>query len=209
MPAGGFSLPDGRHLATLPAFVRVAFTSRPTAVSFIRSEVWLPRAGWNGRFLGTGTGGGAGYIDYQSLAGGLARGFATANTDLGTSPSVYDLIGVPERWADFGYRATHEMTVAAKAIARAYYQRAAHRAYFAGCSTGGQQALAEAQRYPADYDGLLVGAPANNRTHLHASFIWNLLATNNVLARRSGRCWPACCRKAAAAGTAAPPATRS
>ena len=177
VPAGGFSLPDGRRLTTLPAFVRVAFTSRPTAASFIRSEVWLPRAGWNGRFLGTGTGGGAGYIDYHALAGGLARGFAAANTDLGTSPSVYDLIGVPERWADFGYRATHEMTVAAKAIARAYYQKAAHHAYFAGCSTGGQQALAEAQRYPDDYDGLLVGAPANNRTHLHTSFIWNLLAT--------------------------------
>jgi feruloyl esterase len=42
-------------------------------------------------------------------------------------------------------------------------------AYFAGCSTGGQQSLTEAQRFPDDYNGILAGAPAYDRTHLHMS----------------------------------------
>ena len=108
---------------------------------------------------------------------------------MGTSPGVNNILNQPDKWADFGYRATHEMTVLSKAVVRAWYGTAAHHVYFSGCSTGGQQALMEAQRYPGDYNGIIAGAPANNRTHLHASFIWNLLAANPqgspVLSRRS------------------------
>jgi feruloyl esterase len=77
------------------------------------------------------------------------------------------LFGHPERIKDFGYRAIHLMTVRGKEIANAFYQQSAHKSYFAGCSTGGQNALMEAQRYPDDYDGILAGAAAFNRTHLH------------------------------------------
>lgn len=59
------------------------------------------------------------------------------------------------------------MTVRGKEIAKALYGQNAQRAYFAGCSTGGQNALMSAQRFPDDYDGILAGAPAFNRTHLH------------------------------------------
>jgi feruloyl esterase len=59
------------------------------------------------------------------------------------------------------------MTVRGKQIVRAFYQRNARTAYFFGCSTGGQNALMEAQRFPADYNGILAGAAAFNRTHLH------------------------------------------
>ncbi|RRB07441.1 tannase/feruloyl esterase family alpha/beta hydrolase [Larkinella rosea] len=177
--AGTFKLPgSGVAVPDLPAFCRVAATLKPTAESNIRIEVWLPQSSWNGRFLGTGTGGGAGIINYGALVNGLKRGFATTNTDMGTSPNANEAVGHPERWTDFGHRATHEMTKTAKAITQAYYQKPAQRAYFAGCSTGGQQALMEAQRYPDDYDGILVGAPANNRTHLHTGFVWNYKVTN-------------------------------
>jgi len=52
------------------------------------------------------------------------------------------------------------MTVRGKEIAGAFYGQHAHKAYFAGCSTGGQNALMEAQRFPDDYDGILAGAAA-------------------------------------------------
>ena len=45
--------------------------------------------------------------------------------------------------------------------------------YFSSCSNGGRQALMEIQRFPQDYDGVLVGAPANDWTHLFAGFVWN------------------------------------
>jgi len=178
IPAGNFTPPGGKKLTNLPAFIRVAFTSRPTPESNIRMELWMPKDTWNNRFLGTGTGGGAGSINYNALINGVTGGFATANTDMGTSPGADKIIDYPERWADFGYRSTHLMTVISKAILKIYYNKPAHYSYFDGCSTGGQQALMEAQRYPEDYNGIIAGAPANNRTHLHTFFVWNLIATN-------------------------------
>jgi len=179
VPAGNFTPAGGEKLTSLPSFVRVAFISKPTPESNIRIELWMPKETWNGRFLGTGNGGGAGQISYSPLISGIMRGFATANTDMGTSPNADEIIDYPERWADFGYRSTHLMTVFSKAILEVYYKKPARYSYFSGCSTGGEQALMEAQRYPDDYNGIIAGAPANNRTHLHSFFVWNLIATNH------------------------------
>ena len=178
VPAGNFTVSDGKTIPNFPAILRVACTLKPTPESNIRIELWIPKDNWNGRFLGTGTGGGAGSINYGALVAGVLRGYATANTDMGTSPNAREAMGHPEKWADFGYRSTHEMTVVSKAILQKYFNKPARHSYFVGCSTGGQQALMEAQRYPDDYNGIIAGAPANNRTHLHAFFIWNLIATN-------------------------------
>ena len=51
-------------------------------------------------------------------------------------------------------------------------------AYFSGCSTGGQQALTEAQRFPGDYDGILAGSPGINRVRLNVGFLWSWRAAN-------------------------------
>ena len=64
------------------------------------------------------------------------------------------------------------MTAKAKAIVASYYDSSPKRWYWNGCSTGGKQGLAEAQRFPADYDGIVVGAPANNWTHVMTQFVW-------------------------------------
>jgi feruloyl esterase len=64
------------------------------------------------------------------------------------------------------------MTVRGKQIANAFYQQGASRSYFDGCSTGGQNALMEAQRFPDDYDGIVAGAAAFNRTHLHMAGVF-------------------------------------
>ncbi|MFM2055628.1 MAG: hypothetical protein RLY71_13 [Pseudomonadota bacterium] len=179
--AAGSYTPPGQPaaIADLPAFCRVTVAMNPSPDSTVNVEVWMPRQNWNGRFLGNGSGGGAGAILYfTGLVEGLKRGFATAITDLGTAPDPNQLIDHPERWRDFGYRANHEMTLAGKALVSAYYQSPARTSYFQGCSTGGQQALSLAQRYPDDYNGIVAGAPANNRTHLHTMFVSNLQALN-------------------------------
>jgi feruloyl esterase len=87
-------------------------------------------------------------------------------------------VGHPEAIADWGHRAVHVSIVQAKATVTALYGRAARHAYFTGCSTGGQQALMEAQRYPEDFDGILAGAPGHNRTHLNAGFLWMFLSNH-------------------------------
>jgi hypothetical protein len=67
-------------------------------------------------------------------------------------------------WKDFANRGIHEMAVKAKQLATAYYGRRPRYAYWDGCSTGGRQALMEAQEHPEDFDGILAGAPAINWT---------------------------------------------
>src|SRR5262249_53136336 len=81
-----------------------------------------------------------------------------------------------EKIVDYGYRGVHETAEKSKAIVQAFYGGAAKHSYFAGCSNGGRQALIEAQRYPADYDGIVAGAPANYITHHLSGFVWNAKA---------------------------------
>lgn len=164
----------------LPVLCRVVAAIHPVEDSNIHVEVWLPESTWNSRLQGTGNGGLAGKINYGALSSGVKSGFVTANTDMGlTTPKGSDtsiFVGRPERFADWGYRATHEMTVLAKLLVQAYYKRSPQHSYFTGCSTGGEQALMEAQRFPEDYDGIIGGAPAHNRTGVHQSILWNFRA---------------------------------
>jgi feruloyl esterase len=152
----------------------VKLVLRPAKGSNINVEIWLPDADkWNTRFLGLGNGGAAGKINPAGLATASAAGYAVATTDMGTAPNPDSGVGNPEVWKDFGFRATHLMTVAAKQIVRAHYGKDPEYSYFSGGSTGGQQALQEAQRYPEDYDGIAAAVAAHCRTPLHAYFLWN------------------------------------
>jgi feruloyl esterase len=147
--------------------------------SEIKFEVWMPTANWNGKFIGVGNGGMAGSISYAYMTGPLSRGYATSSTDTGHEGKNNDgsyALGHREKVIDFGYRAVHEMTVKAKLIVAAYYGRAPTFSYWSGCSTGGRQGLTEAQRFPADYNGIVAGAPANFLTHLQASSVWKAQA---------------------------------
>lgn len=175
--AGSFTDPDRQAYKDLPAFCRITASARPSEASNIVIEIWLPDSErWNGKMLATGNGGFAGAVRYSALAGGLRRGYATANTDMGTYPAALPGIGYnagngrPEIVKDWGYRATHEMALLTKQVVARYYARKARRAYYAGCSTGGHQGLTEAQQFPDDFDAILAGAPGHNRTHLHTMF---------------------------------------
>ncbi len=180
-PKAEAALPGGPTFKSLPAFCQVAGVIKPSADSDIRFEVWMPASGWNGRFQGIGNGGFAGSIDYGGgLANAVANGYAAASTDTGHTQTgginAQWALDHPEKVTDFGYRAIHVTTENGKAIVRAFYGEAPKYSYFNSCSNGGRQALMEAQRFPADYDGIIAGAPANNWTHLFAGFIWNAQA---------------------------------
>ena len=169
--AGTFAT-DEKTFTDLPAFVRVALLVTPSAQSKINVEVWLPE-NWNGVFIARGNGGMAGAIPYHTLAEGIRSGYAVAQTDMGTANGRTGGIGNPEVWKDFGWRATYFMSVIGKQLVCAFYETNQFKSYFYGTSTGGQQALAMAQRFPEYYDGIIAGVPANNRTHLHTYFLWN------------------------------------
>lgn len=186
VPAGSPENFYGVVLTQLPEHYRVFVRLKPSPESCINAEIWLPSNGWNGRLLGLGNSGYGGRTNHTSLVHGLSRGFVTADSDLGTGPDPDALIGKKERWADFGHRATHLMTDAAKSLIRAFYGIRPRYSYFMGGSTGGQQGMMEAQRYPEDYDGIVVFAPAHNRTRLHAYFLWNYLALTASPSSRIG-----------------------
>lgn len=159
-------------------FCRVQLSLKPTERSDIGVEIWLPIAErWNGKFLGTGNGSAAGAITYPELQDGLRRGYAVANTDMGTKARrFYDFSfgrDEPEAVKDWGFRATHLMTQAGKSLVTAFYGQAAGRSYCMGCSTGGAQGMAEVQRFPDDYDGVVAGASAHDRIALHTVGTWN------------------------------------
>jgi feruloyl esterase len=169
VPAGPYTPPGNQTIGDMPAFCRVAGVIKPVDDSNIQFEVWLPASGWNSKFQGVGNGGFAGSINYTGLADSVRRGYATASTDTGHHAGTTDgawALAHPEKIVDFGYRAIHETTEKAKAIIQAFYGDSPRRSYFSSCSNGGRQALMEAQRFPADYDGIIAGAPASFWTHL-------------------------------------------
>jgi feruloyl esterase len=154
----------------IPAHCQVQLVLKPSSDSLINMEMWLPPADrWNGKFMGVGNGGFAGSIQglNNEMPQALRLGYATAGTDTGHQEQGGAwAIGHPEKMIDFGYRATHEMTLKAKQIVKAFYDRSAQYSYFKGCSTGGRMALMEAQRYPDDYDGIIAGSLANRHIHM-------------------------------------------
>jgi len=182
--SGTLEIAPSTKVTNMPAFCRVQAISKPSADSNIFFEVWLPdRSNWNGRFLSTGEGGFAGTPNYSrnGLDGAMdeivRRGYATASTDTGhRTTDNWWAVGHPEKAADYLYRAKHVTTVAAKAIVASFYGRQPSHSYFSSCSNGGRQGLIEAQRYPDDFDGLIIGAPWNFQSHSNAGFVWNAQA---------------------------------
>ena len=192
--SGTFAQPSQQPLTGLPPFCDVSITQTDPAGNPIHIDAWLPRS-WNGRFEGVG---GSVYACgpwYFEMAPSIRAGYAVAATDCGVSPADLDTAS----WAlkdgqlnwplirDFAYAGIHDMTVVGKAATMAYYSSPLRFSYFNGCSTGGREGLTEAQRYPADYNGIVSGAPAINWTRFIPAEIWPLLVMN-----RAGDFLPAC-----------------
>ncbi|WP_435642477.1 tannase/feruloyl esterase family alpha/beta hydrolase [Streptomyces sp. H49] len=194
---GSYTPPGSTTLITgLPGFCAVDLTQTDSAGNSIHIAVWLP-TNWNGRFQGIGGGGYSCGIVYAStpqyvnpsLEQTLKSGYATASTDCGV-PVADQFTG---SWAlkpdgrldkplitDFASAGIHDMTVAGKAVTQAFYSNKIQYSYFNGCSTGGREGLMEAQQYPADYNGIVSGAPAVNWTSSVPAAIWPALVMNRM-----------------------------
>jgi feruloyl esterase len=126
-------------------------------------ELRLPLSTWNGKVLTQGCGAMCGQmLGSAGCEEAASRGYACVTTDMGHKALPYDgkwAYNNPQAEIDFGHRATHVATVAAKAITETFYTSQPKYTYFRGCSTGGRQALVAAQRYPFDFDGIIGGAP--------------------------------------------------
>jgi hypothetical protein len=166
---------------TTPPSCRVtAVSTHPPAGDKVRIFLAFPMKDWNGRFQGVGGGGFSGG-NPMAVRQPIAQGFAAGSTDTGheggSGSFALDANG-RLNWQlirDNAYLGIHEMTIVGKAMTEAFYGMSPRRAYFNGCSTGGRQGLMEAQRYPADYDGIAAGAPAINWTKLHPEQLWGAL----------------------------------
>ena len=172
---GGRGIPP---FSTLPAFCRVAATLKPSASSDIHMEMWMPITGWNGHFRGTSPNGLGGVINYNAMGVGLSDGFAIAGTDTGHQGGDTAWMQIPDKVTDFAGRAMHETTVVGKALTAAYYGAAPTYSYMIECGGGSAAALHEVQKYPADYNGVVVGGHAAHLTRQIFGQLWLWTATH-------------------------------
>jgi feruloyl esterase len=178
VPTGALLVPAA---GSTPSYCLVtgSVVTNPSTGKTANFGVALPLT-WNHKFLFSGCGGYCGVVfqnpPNDARGGGfppdaLAKGYAIAATDDGHASNPLGVV-FDDTWAltapgvanedavtDFFYRAVHTVTVAGKPFVQNWYAGALARSYFFGCSDGGCEGMVEATRYPADFDGYIVGDP--------------------------------------------------
>jgi feruloyl esterase len=164
--------------ANLPAHCEIKGVIWPEAKFVVK----LPTE-WNERFQMVGNGGWAGTITTAAVDAAVRLGYASTSTDTGHDAAkepgaIFALKSdsnpnALRKVVDHGYLAVHETALLAKRMIRAYYGADAKYSYWVGCSTGGRQGLMEAQRYPEDFDGYVIGAPVLNLSGLQMKAVYN------------------------------------
>jgi feruloyl esterase len=177
----------------LPAYCRIdgvidRRTGAAGATYGIGFALALPEE-WNGRFLFQGGGGLNGSVQPPlgaSAAGdrsALARGFAVVSTDTGhQGTNAFDGSFMQDQQAnlDFAYVAVGRVADITKRIIAQHYGKAPERSYFAGCSTGGREAMLMTQRYPSSFDGVIAGAPAMRTSYSGIGDRWVAVTLNEI-----------------------------
>ncbi len=148
-------------------------------------------SGWSKRLVFSVGGGLRGAVAYPEMKQTMSRYHAAvAGTNMGhfgAQDGITWLPANPEAWTDYGHRAVHFTSRVAQQAVRIFYDAQPHRTsspnssvatidakkqvfytYFKGCSTGGRAAMASAQRYPKDFDGIIAGSPAFDFNNLKA-----------------------------------------
>jgi feruloyl esterase len=155
----------------LPAYCQVYGLIAPA----IHWQAQLPLDdAWNGRLLNIGNGGKAGNFGFafNRLQAGYAVVSNNTGHDSGAEPNSSFAFNNKQEFFDYAYRAIHVTANASKTLVRTFYGKPQQYAYFEGCSTGGRQGMLEAQRFPNDFDGIVIGSPAIDFTKLNVAHIW-------------------------------------
>ncbi len=190
LPTKGAEVQSARLVAAAPE-TRTATRGNPSAVTLARPEYCEVKgqiapmdpaappirfqanmpSDWNGKALQQGGGGFDGNL--VTALGALprapdttpypiTRGYATFGSDGGHEGNDGSFAVNAEALTNFAgaqLKKTHDV---AMALIKARYGRAPRRMYFVGQSEGGREGLTVAQRFPNDYDGVAVTAPAIN-----------------------------------------------
>lgn len=187
VPAAAQAVANGTTTPATPDFCKVQGNIAPVdpAAQPINFQVNLPTA-WNGKAVQYGGGGYNG-----SLVNGMTplrdanpddplpitRGYVTLGTDSGHQASTFaaNAIGQfgmnDEMLANYGYASYKKVKDVAVKVMQAFYTQGPSRMYYFGGSEGGREGLTMAQRFPADYDGIVSVVPVVQLSMLFQSYI--------------------------------------
>ncbi|MGC5311811.1 tannase/feruloyl esterase family alpha/beta hydrolase [Micromonospora zamorensis] len=179
-------------IADVPAWCDITVTiTHPGANDHVKIKLSLPTdpKKWSGRFQATG---GSAYRagdlgdPSPALVAAVKGGYVGGATDAGVGPNAADA-----SWGltadgqtntplltNFATRSVHDLAVVGKDVANRFYHRTVSYSYFNGCSTGGRQGYAEAQEYPADFDGILANAPGIEWNRFEIATLWSQAVFN-------------------------------
>ncbi|MFC0431777.1 tannase/feruloyl esterase family alpha/beta hydrolase [Kutzneria buriramensis] len=189
-PGGTVTFPDSPlgpqpPITGVPAYCEFTVTlNHPGADDHVHTTVDVPDTGWTGRFQAVG---GSAYAAGDFVGNGLVQavkdGYAAGTTDAGLPGNPIDAgwgraVNGKELLTDFAYRSEHDLAVVGKDLTARYYGHPVTYSYWNGCSTGGRQGYAEAQRYPGDFNGINAGAPAVFWAQFAVATLWPAVAMN-------------------------------
>jgi pimeloyl-ACP methyl ester carboxylesterase len=197
---GGFELKSPMGAVALPAHCEVTAVMHERQGAdgqhyAIRFRLRMPQA-WNRRFFFQGGGGTNGDIGDAAgnIAAGtptaLARGYAVVSQDSGHDNARNSLperggavaFGFdPQARADYGGASLKPVADASKAVVAAFYGSKPERSYFVGCSKGGQEGMAFAQRYPDQFDGIVAGSPGFSLPRAALAEAWDTQAFASLI----------------------------
>lgn len=202
LPSGAASVQTAQLVAAVPGTVSGSsyapampehckllgsIAPRDPAAQPIQFQLNLP-VPWNGKALQYGGGGFNGVLitglaPLRDAAPGdplpIARGYATFGTDSGhqasaspaSEPGAFALND--EMLENFAFASYKKVRDVAVALMQQFYGQAPRQLYYFGGSEGGREGLTMAQRFPADYDGIVSVVPVINWTGLFHAFVRN------------------------------------
>jgi hypothetical protein len=174
---------EGEHLLVTPArcLVQGQIASIDPAAPPIKFAINLPLTNWNRRALQSGGGGLGGSVITAPGAKASGRfdpmpvdapypitlGYVTFGSDGGHVGSDYQFTRSPEAMRNWGHEHLKKTRDVAIEVIKAAYSEAPQKVFFSGESAGGREAMIVAQKYPADYDGIIATSPVLSWNAIH------------------------------------------